>query len=598
MDRRTFVKRAGGGGLGLVALPLVSGPFFHGRPTHEAEVVVYGGGTGGYAAAVQAARLGAEVVVVEPSPWVGGMITAAGVSALDGNKYGAGSGLVHEFREALAAHYGSYEALFSGWISLYCYEPHVGHRILQSWAEPLPNLTVLLETDVVSYERVGPRARRLGVVSAGGEAASLVCDVFLDATEYGDGMALAGVPYRLGREARDEYGEAAAPPTPDLEMQDLTYAATLVRQPGAAPLAVAPQERAYWSHFACSTDALCPDPDPELLNHTVHDWESFITYALLPNDKVLLNWPHHANDFPVNVAFFEDRVYRRRHLAAAKLHTLQFVRYMQTALGHPEWQIAEDEYPTADHLPPIPYIRESRRLVNDHVMTMDDVVPQGDDPRAPVVPDSVAVGDYFLDHHHLKHHLPPGERLFEDFPDNGPFQVPIDVFFPPGDDESVLVGEKSIAVTHIVNGCTRLQPTVMLMGQALGVIAAQAVGRGVAPRSLDVRGVQDALLDAGCQLYIMYDVPVGHALFRPVQELALEGVLGAEAPTTLEPEAPIPTAWAERWAARAGLAEAVGQRDGPLQTASVSAGLRRHLPAAPVVTRGAFLAALHAHLAT
>ena len=282
-------------------------------------------------------------------------------------------------------------------------------------------------------------------------------------------------------------------------------------------------------------------------------------------------------------------MYRRRHLAAAKLHTLQFVRYMQTALGHPEWQIAEDEYPTADHLPPIPYIRESRRLVNDHVMVMDDVVPRGDDPRAPVVPDSVAVGDYFLDHHHLKHHLPPGERLFEEFPDNGPFQVPIGVFFPPGDDESFLVGEKSIAVTHIVNGCTRLQPTVMLMGQALGVIAAQAVGGGVAPASVPVRDVQDALLDAGCQLYIMYDVPVGHALFRPVQELALEGVLGAEAPTTLEPEAPIPAAWAERWAARAGLAEAVrpAGRAAPngvglgRPAAALAGGPRRHARGVP-----------------
>jgi len=88
------------------------------------------------------------------------------------------------------------------------------------------------------------------------------------------------------------------------------------------------------------------------------------------------------------------------------------------------------------------------------------------------------------------------------------------------DDPSFLAGEKSIAVSHIVNGCTRLQPVVMLMGQALGAYAALATGDGKAPRNVPVDRVQDRLLDAGCPLYILYDVPAGHALFRPTLELA------------------------------------------------------------------------------
>lgn len=612
MNRREFLKRTTLGAASLALQPYVSGPWFQGLQSRETDVVIYGGGAGGLCAAIEAARHGTEVVVVEPSPWIGGMLTASGVSALDGNKYGAGGGLVHEFREALADHYGSIDDLFTGWISLYCYEPHVGHRILEELVAPLDTLTILREREVTAYERLNPRARRVSIVEASDPygppectdaTESITCSVFIDATEYGDGLPLAGVPYRLGRESRSQTGEPTAPEEPDDELQDLTYCATLVKQPGAEPMPVSDLDRSHFAFFECSTQLDCADPDEERLNHTVHDWEMFITYATLPNDKVLINWPHHANDFPCPVEMFEDRYYRRRHLAAAKQHTMQFVRYIQTELGHPEWQLATDEYPTADHLPPIPYLRESRRIVNDDVMTQSDVVPDGEAPRAPVIENSIAVGDYFLDHHHSKHHLPPDCRLVEDFPDNAPFQVPPSVFFPTHDDDRFLVGEKSIAVTHIVNGCTRLQPVVMLMGQALGAITAHAVSDDVAPADVPTGRVQRTLLDAGCQLYVMYDVPTGHDLFRPVQELALAGILRDDDPTRLNPDEPMTAVRARRWARRAGIGDvrADGGKDEPLRQRDLRGPLRdqvasRLAESAETVSRGVYVEALHALL--
>ncbi|MFB6249895.1 MAG: FAD-dependent oxidoreductase [Salinibacter sp.] len=602
MDRRTFLRAAGLGTAGWAVMPTVSGRWFRGRQSRETDVVVYGGGAGGLCAAVQAARLGADVTVLEPSPWLGGMLTAAGVSALDGNKHGAGGGLVRRFRQALADHYGSLDALHTGWVSLYCYEPTVGHRILEAWVAEQETLTVRRGVEAVDYERVGPRARRVGVAPTNTNLdptcrdaeRTVTCRVFIDATEYGDGLPLANIPYRLGREGRDMLGEPAAPPEPDAEIQDPTYCATLVRRPGAEALPTTPTERAQWDAFQCSVAADCPTPDTGRLNHDLHEWTSFIEYAALPNDKYLLNWPFHANDFPVTRRFFEDRYVRHQRLLDAKRHTLQFVKYMQTELGHPEWQIAEDEYPTADHLPPIPYIRESRRIVTDRMMTQQDVVPTDGNPRAPTIDTPIAVGDYFLDHHHAKAHLPPGCRLTEDYPDNAPFQVPPSVFFPDTDDPSFLVGEKSIAVSHIVNGCTRLQPVVMLMGQALGTYAALGTQEGTAPRDVDVRRVQDRLLDAGCPLYILYDVPAGHALFRPTQELARAGVLRDDDPTKLKPEAPMPAARARTWAGRADRPKAIRQDEGPLRRTNVAAPLRGRLPNADPVSRGAFVEALHA----
>jgi hypothetical protein len=149
-------------------------------------------------------------------------------------------------------------------------------------------------------------------------------------------------------------------------------------------------------------------------------------------------------------------------------------------------------------------------------------------------------------------------------------------------------------VSHIVNGCTRLQPVVMLMGQALGAYAALGKGEGTDPRDVAVGDVQDRLLDAGCPLYIMYDVPAGHDLFRPVQELARAGVLRDDDPTRLKPDEPIPARWARKWTGRADLDGGVRQDTGPLRRGRVDTPLRTHLPEAATVTRGAFVEALHA----
>ena len=60
------------------------------------DVVVVGGGAGGTSAGIQSARSGASVLIVEETPWLGGMLTSAGVSAFDGN-YRLRGGLFGEF---------------------------------------------------------------------------------------------------------------------------------------------------------------------------------------------------------------------------------------------------------------------------------------------------------------------------------------------------------------------------------------------------------------------------------------------------------------------------------------------------------------------
>ena len=84
-------------------------------------------------AAIEAARGGASVLVVEPTPWLGGMLTSAGVSAIDGN-YRLRGGLFGEFTDSLAARYGGYEVLKSGWVSNILFNPRTGAEILRNMA--------------------------------------------------------------------------------------------------------------------------------------------------------------------------------------------------------------------------------------------------------------------------------------------------------------------------------------------------------------------------------------------------------------------------------------------------------------------------------
>ena len=74
--------------------------------TEQVDVLIVGGGASGISAGIQCARMGVPAMIVEETPWVGGMLTAAGVSCIDGN-YNLQRGIFGEFADSLAARYGS-----------------------------------------------------------------------------------------------------------------------------------------------------------------------------------------------------------------------------------------------------------------------------------------------------------------------------------------------------------------------------------------------------------------------------------------------------------------------------------------------------------
>lgn len=487
------------------------------------DVLVIGGGASGISAGVQSARMGVNTMVVEETPWVGGMLTAAGVSCVDGN-YKMQSGIFGEFADSLAMRYGSWEALQTGWVSYINFEPHVGQEILTNIAASCGDMlqvrreTVLLDVQKIdglwSAELQGSNGRKYTVTA----------DVLIDGTELGDVAKACGVDYKIGMEASADTGESIAPAEANDVIQDLTFVAILKDYGKDADMTIEKPEGYDPSVFYNS----CANPHSSVpeTGQTLWSPEMMITYGRTPNGKYMINWPIYGNDYYVN-AIEMSREEREDAYAKAKNFTLSFLYFIQTELGMKNLGLADDEFPTEDKLAFMPYHRESRRIVGESFFTVDAAAdPYG--YKHPYYRAGIAVGDYAVDHHHFRH---PDWKTLPDleFYPIPSFSVPLGVLIPKQDDvENLIVAEKSVSVSNLMNGATRLQPVVMQLGQAAGALAALSQLQDRPVKKVSVRSVQRALLDAGCYIMPYLDLPKDHRHFKALQKIGATGILRGE----------------------------------------------------------------------
>jgi len=478
------------------------------------DVFIAGGGTSGVAAGIQAARMGVRTVIAGENGWLGGMLTSAGVSAVDGN-YNLPGGIWGEFRDSLAAYYGDESDLKTGWVSNVMFEPSVGNGIFSEMAAAEPRLTVLRNARVTRVKRRGDRWS-VSVRTTGGvlRYSSLL---LIDATELGDISKMCGVKYDIGMDSRNDTGEDIAPEKANTIIQDLTYVAVL--KDYGREVHVSRPEGYDPSLFSCSCiNPLCPGEGVEKARWSC---EAMLNYGKLPNNKYMINWPLSGNDFYVNLIEMDFKE-RAEALEAAKHRTLCFLWFIRNELGYHNLALADDEFPTADSLPFIAYYRESRRIHGKVRFTLNHITAPYDQPEK-LYRTGIAVGDYPVDHHHSAY---TGSDTLPDlsFYPVPSFGLPLGALIPE-DVEGLIVAEKSISVTNIVNGATRLQPVVLQIGQAAGALAAIAVRKGVGTSEVPVRDVQNALLDAGGYLLPYLDVPREHEWFKSLQRIGSTGIM-------------------------------------------------------------------------
>jgi hypothetical protein len=459
--------------------------------TLTADVLVVGGGTGGTAAAIQAARQGVQTILVSETPWLGGMLTSAGVAAPDGNELAAfQTGLWGAFvRELQHRQRGG---LNNSWVSMFSYDPRTGAKLLADWVQQLPNLKWIAgQTPLEVLQQ--------GNCITGVRFADFIvkAKVTLDATELGDLLALAEVPHRWGWELQSEFGEPSAPVAPT----ELTQ-----RYPVQAPTWVV-----ILKDFGTTEDAPeIPAPPYDAPEQFAGAWEGygaeqFLNYGRLPSGLLMINWPLRGNDYGEGVGrLVESQASRQQFLQEARWHTQSFARFIQTQLGS-RYGLAEQVFPYS----PLgggayalhPYYRESRRLQGLVTLREQDILPMGGGRVASLPIDAtgqisaIALGNYANDHHYpgIDFPLEPKSIRWGGRWTGTPFTIPYGCLVPASTD-GLLVCEKNISVSHIANGSTRLQPVVMNIGQAAGMAAALGVELGCQPRDLPVRRIQEALL--------------------------------------------------------------------------------------------------------
>ena len=475
-------------------------------------VLVVGGSTGGTAAGIQSARSGAKTLIVEQTQWLGGMLTAAGVSCTDGNN-DLRSGIWEEFRQALYKHYKT-KNLFAGWVSETTFEPHVGDSIFKSLASHEKNLQVQYGWYFDKVLKEGNKVTGANFINTKGERLEVTAAITIDATDLGDVFADAGAKYDLGTEDSTQSGEKIAPGKTNV-IQDLTWAATL-QDYGKSSDKTIPAPPGYDANkYYCSTsDAPCNAKPYAANTQKVLDYGKLrVTKGAA--DKYMLNWPAHGNDYYLNVAEMKP-IDREKEYVKAKNYTLGFIHFLQTELKQKNIGLAEDEM---DHgMAFIPYNREGRRVCGVVRLNIDHIKFPF---QSALYRTGIAVGDYPVDHHHAQY---PGKVPPIPFPQVPSFSVPLGALIPK-QTEGLIVCDKGISVSNIANGTTRLQPVVLLTGQAAGILAAKCLEQNKQPINISVREIQDALLKNKCYLVPYLDVKLEDPSWEAVQRIGSMGII-------------------------------------------------------------------------
>jgi FAD-dependent oxidoreductase family protein/S-layer family protein len=530
--------------------------------TKTYDVIVIGGSSAGVGAAVAAGRMGASVALIEDTPVLGGML-ANGISNIDTFSLESLSGVFEEFRLAVQQHYRTQmeaDPIFGSpaFPSPHVdgrsrqanhprdggrWEPHVADEIFKQMVAATPSVDVFYNRYPVDVLKEGNRV--VGVVtekSVGNHAYAPKTEgglmifrgrVIVDATHEADVAALAGAPYRVGREVRS----ALEPHAGDIRFFNGT--GEIIDGSGE-------EDRAIVSYGVRLTVKIDPSPDHARLlrqpppGYDPAKYEPGPTGSIyelnptpsMPNSKAEMLANPIGNELQeVNWGWPEaSRDERARLYELYRNHALGFLYYLQNAKGLTRLGLPEDEFVDNGNVPYRLFVREARRIVGEETMTEADVNPfvLSHSLLPPLRQDSIAIGHYAIDS------KPVCSKTDLSTPDKGPgdfflinastaFQVPYGAIVPQEVDG--LLVPAALSATHVAFSAVRMDPTWTALGQAAGVAAVVSVRQGVGVRDVSVKQVQRELLEQRVKLFFYWDLPADHPAFAAVQWLSVRGIV-------------------------------------------------------------------------
>lgn len=507
----------------------------------DKDLIIVGGGLGGCAAALSACENGLHVIMTEETDWVGGQVTSQGVPPDEHQwieEFGS-TKRYRQYRNRVRAFYQDNMKITSGadpfnpgdgLVSSICHDPRVTLHVLEEMVLPyiLTNqLTIKYNTVVTSVERNDVNVHTIAVShNETGKIDNLSAPFFIDASETGEMLPLAGIDYVTGAEAKSETKEEHAVDAANPEdIQAFTYVLAMEYRDGEDHTIPEPEMYKLWQSFQ-------PDiwPDKYLSFYAPHPitkekreytlfkeetgfplWDYRRSFAkdqfetaIKAGDMSLMNWPMNdyflGNNYDVSEAEKERNEYQAKQLSLSLLYWLQTeAPRSDGGVGYPGLKLRKDVFGTEDGLAKAAYIRESRRIKAEYTIVEQDLSPdiiEGEVGKKYF--DRVGIGSYSMDLHPSM-----AGRNYIDLKAL-PFHIPLGSLIPK-DIDNVLAGSKNIGTTHITNGCYRLHPTEWNIGEACGSLVAFCLQHDVNPKAVRadknlLKQYQDGLRAEGFEL--------------------------------------------------------------------------------------------------
>lgn len=434
------------------------------------QVLVAGAGVTGLTAAIGAARAGAGTLLLESSASLGGMITAGRLSKPTGPVEGG------VFLEAIkrAADYGGADpstrttswGRYTGIFDAEVMQRVVLEMLEESGVEILLHATV---TDVIADQRV----RGLEVLMKSGRKV-ILADAIVDSTGDGDVAALAGAQFALGRPSDG----ATQPITSYFRVinVDVSRMVDYIQSN--------PQE---------FDDIVVPEPDEVERDRgyafkvNATGYKSLIAQARsagdyrLPKDTITVKTGLLPGEINVNATRFHGNALDDRVLTHAELEVR---KQAYNAFDFLKKYVPGFEQAVFLEVAPRLGVRETRRIVGDYVLTINDV------RSGSLFPDSIALAKAPIDIHE-----PRGDRTTMTSVGDG-YTIPYRCLLPSGVESLVMAG-RCISVDEVAFGSTRNVPVCALTGEAAGIAAALAAQTGQTPREVDIAKIQSELRRRG-----------------------------------------------------------------------------------------------------
>ena len=413
----------------------------------EAEVVVVGGGPGGLCAAVAAAEEGADTLLIERYGFLGGMATAGLVNPF--MPWHAGGqpiirGLFERITERLEEYGG-----WGGPRRPSAFDDELFKFVAEDLCEEA-GVRLQLHTMLAGVEASDRQVRRIATLSKSG-LRGVGGDIFIDGTGDGDLAAWAGAEVEIGREE-------------DRHCQPMTLCFRMMN---------------------VDIDRM---PSREEIN-AIYDAAKERGEIDNPRENVLLFYTTHDREVHFNTTrvVMHDAT-SAEELTEAELIARRQVRQMVRFLCE---EVSGFEDAWLEQMAPQIGIRESRRVLGDHLLTVDEVL------GAAKFDDGIARGSYDVDIHNpagtgtVIKRLPPGEA----------YDIPYRCLTPLGFD-NLLIAARCISSDHGAHSSLRVMPIVMAIGEAAGCAAEMAL-EGNDTRAVDIGELREKLVARGASIYGM-----------------------------------------------------------------------------------------------